>query len=81
MITSAFAWAATMMLAAQPLGFGSQAPSEDSKALVMKLCSGGEIAIPLGDGDRGDGDKQQPHCPGSKACHAGNCRSRFDLEQ
>ncbi|MEL6876494.1 MAG: hypothetical protein AAGL68_00155 [Pseudomonadota bacterium] len=73
---SALAWIAAAMLAAEPLGL--VAPMAEDSSLVMQLCGGGQITIPL---SKGGQQERSPHCPSSKACHAGNCRSRFDLGQ
>ena len=49
---------------------------EKQEVLVAALCNGGTIEIPLGDqdGEPRRGCHQQ-------ACHAGNCRERFDRDQ
>ncbi len=73
---SVLAWTAVILLAAEPLGPGVQSTGE--RSLVMQLCDGGEITITLD--DEGE-DEPSQHCPGNKACHAGNCRPRFDLGQ
>lgn len=43
-----------------------------SASITARLCNGGTITIPLGDGDvpADDGDCHP------KACHAGNCREK-----
>jgi hypothetical protein len=40
-------------------------------ALTVALCSGGEISIPLGDGD----EDQRRDCH-QQACHASTCRHK-----
>lgn len=40
--------------------------------ITARLCNGGTISIPLGDGDA-PADDGQCH---PKGCHAGNCRER-----
>lgn len=42
------------------------------QAITAKLCNGGTITIPLGDGDT-PADNGNCH---PKACHAGNCRDK-----
>ncbi|KWV92060.1 hypothetical protein [Erythrobacter sp. YT30] len=45
-------------------------PQEET-ALLVSLCGGGEISIPLSD-DEGQGRECDP-----QACHAGTCRSKL----
>ena len=45
-------------------------PQEDA-VLVVSLCSGGEITIPLGDEDERPARDCDP-----QACHAGTCRQK-----
>lgn len=63
---SALVWLALVPLATGPL------PAEE-RSLVVTLCSGGTISIPIGN----DSDQQPsaPPCP-QKGCHAGTCRKR-----
>ena len=51
-----------------PMALGP-VPSDHENALIVSLCNGGTIAIPLNDGDGQD----QRDCD-TKACHAGTCR-------
>jgi hypothetical protein len=60
---AAFAIAALMPVLIGPL------PAQ-SAAITAKLCGGGEISIPLG-----NGGKDKPDCH-PKGCHAGTCRER-----
>jgi len=76
-LRTVLAWIAVSVLAAQPVS-ASQGEHEGGNTLVMKLCDGGQVTIPLGNEDD---DKGAPHCPGSKACHAANCRRQFDPAQ
>lgn len=62
---AAIAWVAALPLAIGPL------PAE-GRSLVVQLCSGGTLSIPIGDGD----DSPPPPCP-QKGCHAGTCRKRI----
>ena len=61
---AALAFAALVPLAAGPL------PQGDEKTLTLALCGGGEITLPLG-----DGDAPEPDCDPT-ACHAANCREK-----
>ena len=45
------------------------APAERENLLIVSLCNGGTITIPLGN----DGEQDKRHCD-INACHAGNCR-------
>ena len=63
---AALAWLAVAPLAAGPL------PAEE-RTLVVSLCSGGALSIPLGDSS--DEQPSAPPCP-KKGCHAGTCRKR-----
>lgn len=45
--------------------------NESASTLTMSLCNGGEITIPLGDGEGGD-----PRDCQSNACHATTCREK-----
>jgi len=54
---------------------------DGAAVLIVALCNGGAIAVPLG--RRGE-EKRKPERdrPGDcdfKACHAGECRKRFEL--
>lgn len=52
-------------------------PNAQGDALVVALCGGGTISIPLGDKD----PAPAPPC-NFKACHGGdNCRKKFDRSQ
>lgn len=52
-------------------------PPAEGEALVVALCGGGTISIPLG----GDEPIPAPPC-NFKACHGGdNCRKKFDRSQ
>lgn len=56
-----------------PLAIGPL-PTDDA-VLVVALCNGGSMSIPLG------GDKEEPApCP-AKGCHAGPCRKQIDPAQ
>jgi len=57
-----------MLAAVVPMALGPD-PADQDGALIVALCNGGSIAIPLGDGD----DQGQDHCD-TKACHSGACR-------
>lgn len=48
----------------------------ESEAITAKLCNGGTITIPLGDEAPADDRYCHP-----KACHAGNCRSKTELQR
>lgn len=62
------------ILALVPVALGPL-PQEE-RSLTISLCLGGEITIPL---DEKDGEnKRDCH---QQACHAGNCRERFDRSQ
>ena len=63
--TLPFALAALVPVLIGPL------PAEQA-AITAKLCNGGTITIPLGEGDA-PLDEGQCH---PKGCHAGNCRER-----
>jgi hypothetical protein len=54
-----------------PLALGAT-PTDHEEALIVSLCNGGTIAIPLGENDSG---QEQP-CH-AKACHAGACRKQI----
>jgi len=57
------------LVALFPLALGPL--PQESRSLTIALCSGGEISIPLGDGeDQGPGDCHQ------KGCHGGSCRQK-----
>lgn len=47
-------------------------------SIVVALCSGGTIEIPLGDQDS-DGERNAPCHP--QGCHGNTCRKRFDPSQ
>lgn len=64
---SALVWLALIPLATGPL------PAEE-RSLVVALCSGGTISIPLGDSS--DEQPDAPPCP-QQGCHAGTCRKRI----
>lgn len=57
------------MLALVPIAIGPLPQGE--RVLLARLCNGGTIAIPLGDGDR----EPQRDCH-PKGCHAGACREK-----
>ncbi len=61
------------ILAIGSIAAGPIFPSGDETAgtLTMSLCNGGEITIPLGDGEE-DGPRD---CQ-SNACHAATCREK-----
>ena len=60
------------IIALAPLMMGTVAtPPHMSGAIIARLCNGGSITIPLGDGDK----RPPPPC-GAKACHAGCNRKR-----
>lgn len=44
---------------------------EEETSLLIELCSGSQISIPLGD----DGEEHHPCDP--QACHAGTCREKL----
>jgi hypothetical protein len=48
----------------------------DNAAITAKLCNGGAVTIPLGDGGPSDDGQCHP-----KGCHAGNCRTKSSLER
>ena len=65
----------TAMLALVPLSLNPAPPATGGNSLTAQLCSGATIEIPI------KREKEPaPSCPG-KACHAGNCRRKFDLAQ
>lgn len=57
------------ILALIPIAIGPL-PQEE-RTLTLSLCQGGDITIPLDDGEGG----QNRDCHQS-ACHAGNCREK-----
>lgn len=57
-----------MLASVVPMVLGA-APADKENSLIVSLCNGGTITIPLGN----DGEQDQRHCD-IKACHAGNCR-------
>lgn len=56
-------------IALLPLAIGPLPQAE--RTLTIGLCLGGEITIPIGDGD--EAPKRDCH---QLACHAGNCREK-----
>ena len=65
----------TAMLALVPLALNPADLSAEGDSITAQLCSGATIEIPI------KREKEPaPSCPG-KACHAGNCRRKFDLAQ
>lgn len=64
MIKAIFGIAALLPMISSPL------PREQN-ALIVSLCGGGEISIPLGDKN----DEPDRACD-MQACHAGTCRSK-----
>jgi hypothetical protein len=60
--------AALAFAALVPLAVGSAPPEE--RTLTLALCSGGDITIPLG-----DGDAPERGCDHT-ACHATACREK-----
>lgn len=56
-------------LALLPVAIGPLPQAE--RTLTIGLCLGGEITIPLGNGDTDD--KRDCH---QQACHAGTCREK-----
>lgn len=64
MIKALLGLAALMPMMTGPL------PLEE-KSLLIELCSGGQISIPLGEED---GTQDHPCDP--QACHAGTCREK-----
>ena len=68
MSVSALGWLALVPLVTGPL-------PEESRALTVALCGGGEITIPI------DGEQEPPAPCDAKACHASNCRKQFDRGQ
>lgn len=64
-----FALAALMPVLIGPL------PAE-AAAITAKLCNGGTISIPFGDGAPAQDSGCHP-----KGCHAGNCRAKDGLER
>lgn len=63
------------MLAVIPMAIGPL-PQGEGPVLVARLCAGGTITIPVR-----DREPQLPETCPFKACHAGSCRKKFDLEQ
>lgn len=59
-----FAFAALLPVMLGPL------PAEE-QAITAKLCNGGTITIPMGDGDPTEDRNCHP-----KGCHAGTCREK-----
>lgn len=59
------------LLALLPLMVGTTAHSDDSDAISVALCNGGEITIDLGRGD----NEQERDCH-QNGCHAGACREK-----
>lgn len=49
-------------------------PAPD-RALTIALCSGGEIRIPLGEGE-GERDSEERGDCHQQGCHAGTCRQK-----
>ena len=49
-------------------------PAEE-EAITAKLCNGGTITIPVGDGT----PRQDENCH-PKGCHAGTCREKNELK-
>lgn len=62
------------LLAFVPVALGPL--PQEGRTLTVSLCLGGEIEIPLDGGKEEDGRGCHP-----LACHAGNCRERFDRDQ
>lgn len=48
------------------------APAKAGATLVMALCNGGTIVVPVGGGDTPAGPQQGPCC--AKGCHSGDRR-------
>ncbi|OGS51496.1 MAG: hypothetical protein A3J40_10535 [Erythrobacter sp. RIFCSPHIGHO2_12_FULL_63_10] len=48
-------------------------PQDEGGSLMVELCSGGTLAIDLGQRD-GGGEDEPPEPCHAKACHAGACR-------
>ena len=74
MIPPGLVFAAAALLPAMT-GVPSEAGSERARSLVLALCGGGLLAVPLGGGD--------PPAPGTvpscaKGCHAGGRRRHND---
>jgi hypothetical protein len=65
-----FALAALLPVMLGPL------PAEE-QAITAKLCNGGTITIPLGDGET-PADEGNCH---PKGCHAGTCREKSDQQR
>ena len=63
---AALAWLAVVPLTTGPL------PAEE-RALVVRLCSGDALSIPLNDSS--DEQPSAPPCP-QQGCHSGTCRKR-----
>jgi len=63
-------WLAPLALAALIPGAIGPLPQEE-RALVLSLCLGGEITIPLDGDDEGHG-----HDCHQIGCHAGGCREK-----
>ncbi|GGD73304.1 hypothetical protein [Croceicoccus mobilis] len=53
------------------------ASAKGGPSIIVALCNGGSIEIPLGDDDEG-GDNAPCHPQG---CHGTSCRKRFDPAQ
>lgn len=51
-------------------------PPQEKKSLLVGLCGGGQISIPIGDDTPVD---DQPCDP--QACHAGTCREKTKRER
>ena len=64
------AWFALISLAVGPL-------PQDKRSLTVSLCGGGEISIPISNGND-SGDKRDCH---GKACHAGTCREKTKMRR
>ena len=72
MSTLPFAFAALIPAMLGPI------PQAEGDALVVALCGGGTISIPLNDG----GERPAPAPCNFKACHGGDsCRKKFDRTQ
>lgn len=59
-----------MLASLVPMSLGPN-QAENEKSLIVSLCNGGVISIPLEDGE----SKHDRSCH-SMACHAGNCRKQ-----
>ncbi|UAB79873.1 hypothetical protein INR77_04135 [Erythrobacter sp. SCSIO 43205] len=64
MIKACLAFAALVPIMTGPL-------PNDEKSLLIELCSGGQISIPLGNETPADDHPCDP-----QACHAGTCREK-----